>query len=34
VWSIATGIVIETARFAIVRATMRRSPADTGTESS
>ena len=33
-WSVATGIVIEIARFAIVRATMRKSPADAGIESS
>jgi hypothetical protein len=29
-WSIATGIVVETARFAIVRSTMRKSLADAG----
>jgi hypothetical protein len=34
VWSVATGVVVETARFAIVRATMRKSPADAGVESS
>jgi Protein of unknown function (DUF4235) len=33
-WSIATGIVIETARFAFVRSTMRKSLTDTGAESS
>jgi Protein of unknown function (DUF4235) len=33
-WSIATGLVVETARFAIVRGTMRRSSPDTGTEPS
>jgi hypothetical protein len=33
-WSIATGIVVETARFAIVRSTMRKSLPDTGAESS
>jgi Protein of unknown function (DUF4235) len=33
VWSIATGIVIETARFFIVRSTMRKSLPDTGVES-
>jgi hypothetical protein len=27
VWAVATGVVIEAARFAIVRSTMRRSPA-------
>ena len=31
-WSVATGIVVETVRFAIVRSTMRKSP-DTGAES-
>lgn len=25
-WSVATGIVVETARFAIIRATMKRAP--------
>jgi hypothetical protein len=34
VWSVATGIVVETARFAIVRSTMRKSIGETGTESS
>lgn len=34
VWSVATGIVVETARFAIVRSTMRKAIADTGAESS
>jgi Protein of unknown function (DUF4235) len=34
VWSVATGIVVETARFAIVRATMRKSLPDPGAESS
>jgi hypothetical protein len=33
-WSIATGIVVETARFAIVRSAMRKSLTDTGAESS
>jgi len=33
-WSIATGLVIETARFAIVRSTMRKSLPDAGAESS
>jgi hypothetical protein len=33
-WSVATGIVVETARFAIVRSTMRKSLSDTGAESS
>jgi hypothetical protein len=33
-WSIATGIVVETARFAIVRYTMRKSLPDAGAESS
>jgi hypothetical protein len=33
-WSIATGIVVETARFAIVRSTMRKSLADKEAESS
>jgi hypothetical protein len=33
-WSVATGIVVETARFAIVRSTMRKSLTDTGAESS
>ena len=33
-WSVATGIVVETARFAIVRSTMRKSPTETGAESS
>jgi hypothetical protein len=32
-WSIATGIVVETARFAIVRSTMRKSLADSTAES-
>jgi hypothetical protein len=31
-WSVATGIVVETVRFAIVRSTMRKSP-DTEAES-
>lgn len=34
VWSVATGIVVETARFAIVRSTMKKSIGETGTESS
>jgi len=33
-WSVATGIVVETARFAIVRSTMRKALTDTGAESS
>jgi hypothetical protein len=33
-WAIATGIVVETARFAFVRSTMRKSLRDTGAESS
>lgn len=33
-WSIATGIIVESARFAIARATMRKSIADTDAESS
>lgn len=33
-WSIATGIVVETLRFAVVRSTMKKSPAETGAESS
>ena len=33
-WSIATGIVVETARFAIVRSTMRKPRLDTEAESS
>jgi hypothetical protein len=33
-WSIATGIVIETARFAIVRSTMRKALPDAETGSS
>jgi hypothetical protein len=32
-WAVATGVIVETARFAIVR-TMRRSSPDSGTESS
>ena len=32
-WAIATGIVIETARFAFLRSTMRKSLQDTGAES-
>ena len=31
-WSIATGIIIESARFAIVRGTARRAVADTETQ--
>jgi hypothetical protein len=34
VWSVATGVVVETARFAIVRATMRKSLPDPGAGSS
>lgn len=33
-WSIATGIVVETARFAIVRATMKKSLTEADAESS
>ncbi|HEX7160440.1 MAG TPA: DUF4235 domain-containing protein [Trebonia sp.] len=33
-WSIATGIVVETARFAIVRSTMRKSLPESEAESS
>ena len=33
-WAIATGIVVETARFAFVRSTMRKSLQDTGAKSS
>jgi hypothetical protein len=33
-WSIATGIVVETARFAIVRSTMRKSLSESEAESS
>jgi hypothetical protein len=33
-WSIATGVVVETARFAIVRYTMRKSLPDAGAGSS
>jgi hypothetical protein len=33
-WAVATGIVVEAARFAIVRSTMRKPLADAGTESS
>jgi uncharacterized membrane protein YjfL (UPF0719 family) len=33
-WSVATGIVIEIARFAIVRSTMRKPLADTDAEAS
>lgn len=33
-WSIATGIVVETARFAIVRVTMKKTPAEADAESS
>jgi Protein of unknown function (DUF4235) len=32
-WAVATGIVVETARFAIVRSTMRKSLPETGAES-
>ena len=32
VWSVATGIVVETARFAIVRTTMRKSLPEAGAE--
>jgi hypothetical protein len=34
VWSVATGLVVEAARFAIVRSTMRKSLTDAGAESS
>jgi hypothetical protein len=33
-WSIATGLVVETARFAIVRSTMRKALPDTDAEAS
>jgi hypothetical protein len=33
-WAVATGIVVETARFAIVRSTMRKSLPDAGAETS
>jgi hypothetical protein len=33
-WSVATGIVVETVRFAIVRSTMRKSLTDEAAESS
>ncbi len=33
-WAVATGIVVEAARFAIVRVTMRKPLADAGAESS
>ena len=33
-WSVATGIVVETARFAIVRSTMRKSLPEAGAQSS
>ncbi len=33
-WAVATGVIVETARFAIVRATMRRSPTGSETTSS
>lgn len=33
-WAVATGIVVETARFAIVRSTMRKSLPDKGAEAS
>jgi len=33
-WAVATGVIVETVRFAIVRTTMRRSPAVGDTESS
>ena len=32
-WAVATGIVVEAARFAIVRSTMRKSAPDTAAES-
>jgi hypothetical protein len=31
-WAVATGVVVETARFTIVRSTMRRSPAGADAE--
>lgn len=34
VWSIATGIIVETVRFAIARTTMKKPAADTSAESS
>ena len=33
-WAVATGVVVEAARFAIVRVTMRKPLADAGAESS
>jgi hypothetical protein len=33
-WSVATGIVVETARYAVLRSTMRKSISETETESS
>jgi hypothetical protein len=33
-WAVATGIVVEAARFAIVRSTMRKPLAEAGTEAS
>ena len=33
-WAVATGVIVEAARFAIVRTTMRRSPPDRETASS
>jgi hypothetical protein len=33
-WAVATGIIVESARFAIVRSTMRRPQPDSGGESS
>jgi uncharacterized membrane protein YjfL (UPF0719 family) len=32
IWGVATGVIVETVRFAIVRTTMRRSPAGGDTE--
>ena len=34
IWTVATGIIVDTARFAIVRSTMRKSLPDAGAESS
>jgi hypothetical protein len=34
VWAVATGVIVETVRFAIVRTAMRRSSAASGTKSS
>ena len=34
VWTVATGIIVDTARFAIVRSTMRKSLPEAGSETS